>query len=285
MERIFFLGSPWLFYKIYTGANSSDIILEEIVKKAMNLLVSKGLVSKWFFIRYGDPKYHIRLRIYCRNKNNIGEIINILYPELKKLFEENFIWKLEIGTYKRELERYGEHSILLAEDIFYFDSKMIVNFLSFQNMYDPTYRWLFALKSLDSFMNIFKLSTIEKYNLIESLRVSFNNEFKVNKILRKQINKKYKYYENQIENFFIFQDENIKLLLLERDENLANSLELFKKLNDKSKIKLKLESFISSCMHMSMNRIFKSKNRLNEMVCYDFLSKYYKTKLMKIRKN
>ncbi|MFK7749084.1 MAG: lantibiotic dehydratase C-terminal domain-containing protein, partial [Kordia sp.] len=38
-----------------------------------------------------------------------------------------------------------------------------------------------------------------------------------------------------------------------------------------------INDLMGSYMHMLMNRLFKSKNRIHEMVCYDFLYRYYKS--------
>ena len=39
---------------------------------------------------------------------------------------------------------------------------------------------------------------------------------------------------------------------------------------------LSIDSLLASYIHMMMNRLFKSKNRLHELVLYEFLYRYYK---------
>lgn len=55
---------------------------------------------------------------------------------------------------------------------------------------------------------------------------------------------------------------------------------------DKMLVKLNLERYgnlnIASLLHMMMNRLFVSKNRLSEMVVYNFLMRYYKSKIARI---
>ena len=50
--------------------------------------------------------------------------------------------------------------------------------------------------------------------------------------------------------------------------------EITKKLN-KEELQWISDYSLSSLIHMTMNRFFKSKNRLHEMVIYFFLYKYY----------
>ena len=40
---------------------------------------------------------------------------------------------------------------------------------------------------------------------------------------------------------------------------------------------------ISSYLHMEMNRLFTSNNRLNEMVVYNYLTRYYKSEIAKAK--
>ena len=44
-------------------------------------------------------------------------------------------------------------------------------------------------------------------------------------------------------------------------------------------------SHVGSIIHMLNNRIFSTQNRLQELVIYDFLSRYYKSKLARDNKN
>ena len=45
------------------------------------------------------------------------------------------------------------------------------------------------------------------------------------------------------------------------------------------------ENNLSSYIHMMMNRLFRSKNRMHELLIYDFLSRYYKSEMAKQKKN
>ena len=61
--RSFYPGDKWLYYKLYGGVKSCDFILPIYILPMMNRLKRMHLISKWFYIRYSDPDFHIRLRI------------------------------------------------------------------------------------------------------------------------------------------------------------------------------------------------------------------------------
>lgn len=54
--------------------------------------------------------------------------------------------------------------------------------------------------------------------------------------------------------------------------------ELFIKINKRSN-KITIEYLLTSYIHMMLNRLFKSKNRIYELVLYDFLRRYYASKI------
>ncbi len=45
----------------------------------------------------------------------------------------------------------------------------------------------------------------------------------------------------------------------------------------KGQLQMPLNHLMSSFIHMSMNRLFRAKNRVHELVCYDYLYRYYKS--------
>jgi len=283
-QRNFIIGDSWLYYKIYTGSKTSDTILTEIIKPITNKLLKDKIIDKWFFIRYADPKHHIRVRFHYDNPEYIGHIINALYSAFKTFIDQDLIWKMQIDTYQREIERYGSNTIDIGETLFYYDSKMIVNFLDLIEGDDGgKLRWLFSIRAIDSLLNSFKYKIEEKKNLLEDLSIGFKNEFGATKHLRKQLNDKYRKEGDKLQNFMALTIENnqgyliILELLKEKEIDIEDIDITILNHHNKGSLELNLNNLMSSYIHMLMNRIFKSKNRLHEMVCYDFLYRYYKS--------
>lgn len=291
-QRSFVLGDSWVYYKIYTGYKTADKVLSNIILPIVNQLIEEQCVNKWFFIRYKDPKYHIRVRFHYTKPDDLLIIINRLYPHFKIFINQNLIWNIQTDTYQREIERYGVNSMDLSEMIFYHDSMMIVKFLGIiENQENPEeLRWLFSLRAIDSLLNNFKYTTKGKNDLLENLSSSFKNEFNASKFLRKQLSDKYRNKRKEIENFMAITEKNkpfnIKMLdiLSEKEKNIDCIVTEILKLRNKNNLGIDLNYLLSSYIHMFMNRLFTSKNRLHEMVCYDFLFRYYKSKLARIKK-
>jgi thiopeptide-type bacteriocin biosynthesis protein len=286
VQRIFTVGSKWLYYKIYTGHKTADLILTQIIKPKIEDFIKQGLIDKWFFIRYADPKHHLRIRFLCSDTNNIGKIITGLHGPLDHFMEQDLIWKIQLDTYQRELERYGANTMELSETLFYHDSNSIIQFLDLiEGDEGEQLRWLYALRSIDYLFDSFKYSLEEKLVFIDSLKTGFGREFGMSRPLKKQLDYKYRKERDNIEAFMTFTEESepdyepILAILDTKKRALQPLIEQILNLKEKGKPKLELNNLINSYIHMLMNRTFKSKNRLNEMVCYDYLYRFYNTQM------
>src|SRR6185295_17125698 len=56
VRRNFPPGSEWFYAKLYTGQATADQILTETIAPIV------ADQPAWFFIRYGDPHWHVRFR-------------------------------------------------------------------------------------------------------------------------------------------------------------------------------------------------------------------------------
>ena len=67
MKKTFVVGDKWLYYKIYCGVTTADTILLKVIKPLTEELLALKKIKKWFFIRYSDPKPHLRFRVELIN--------------------------------------------------------------------------------------------------------------------------------------------------------------------------------------------------------------------------
>ncbi len=290
IKRKLIIGDEWLYYKLYTGPKSADYVLTELVKPVSEYLLSNEIIDKWFFIRFGDPDLHIRLRFHLTEKDSIISIIRIVNKEVRDLIDENIIWSLQVDTYQREIERYGMNTMEISEDIFFHDSVMVVNMLDMiEGEEGERIRWLFGLRAIDSLLDDFDFSLENKSDLLKKLKDSFADEFGMNKDLRVQLDKKFRNERPSIQDVLdrnkdAYSEMFPLFKLLDKKSKLTRDfLGGITKLRESNELRLPLNSLVSSYIHMMLNRLFKSKQRVHEMVLYDFLYKYYKSALARIK--
>lgn len=286
IKRTFTPGSEWIYFKIYAGSKNLDNILLQDISYIVNKLNKLEIIEKWFFIRYADPDSHIRVRFLINNSKHIGEVITLLHQRLESLIKSNSVWKIQIDTYRRELERYGYNTIEDTEQIFYKDSGCILDILKlikkFQN---ENYRWMIALIMIDSLLSDFSFNLESKFQLLETMSNSFKLEFGFDKFNSKQFNSKFRDKKSIIESVLNneVRDENFHRLLkyvTKRTKNLEPTVKQLQMKLAKHKDS-QLGNLLQSYIHMMLNRLFMSKNRVHELVLYDFMRRYYTSEISK----
>ena len=277
MQRNFCLGSEWLYYKIYTGVKTTDLILLEKLQPVILQLKKRNIIKQWFFIRYKDTDEHFRIRFLIEKPNNLAKVIKAFYTVMNELLQNNLVWKIQTDTYKREFERYGEITIEDSEFLFWNDSEMMLEYLSIKKTFPKQeMALLFSFASIDSFLNTFSLFNLDKYNLMNSLQHSFKEEFNADKKLKKELDKEYRELSNELEYFVSGNAKKDFPYFFEIIEKKQIQI-IEKVLEIKNKIEIPINDFISSHIHMMLNRQYTSKQRMYELIIYDHLYRYYKT--------
>lgn len=285
IKRTFIIGEEWLYYKIYCGSYSADTILTETISPIVIELQKRKLIDYWFFIRYNDPKSHLRLRFHLNKIEVIQEVIQIMASHFSKLIREDTAYEINIGTYKREIERYGSNTIVEAEKVFYYHSEKTLQIISETlPQHNEIVRIFVALKSIDDLLAHFKISLIERQNFVEEKCTYFKLEHGIKKDNIKKMAELYVKYRSDI--FLLLNHkeepkylEGLLEILSSSDEEMQNIKKIHLKIK-KNKAIIPLD-LISSFIHMNVNRLFRSKQRQYEMLCYDFMNKYYKTLIAK----
>ncbi|MEW7278626.1 lantibiotic dehydratase [Aquimarina sp. 2201CG1-2-11] len=277
VQRKFIPGDEWLYYKIYCGIKSADIILSDIIAPLIEELKKEQLIEKWFFIRFNDPDFHLRIR-FKYNKNIAGSIDKIatcFKHYMKSYVDNHFINKIELSTYIRELERYGGDLIDEAETIFHYDSDMVMYLVSkLRENRQEKERWVLSLKAIDGYLRMFKLSSKEKLTIAQGLYSSFQKEFSASKNMRKQIDKKFRLYKDDIIESMKAEENEYAYIINARNRSISDHIE--KLLNVE---KRQLVYFLNSFIHMTINRIAISNPRMHELVLYGLLEKFYRVEV------
>ncbi len=281
IKKKFIIGEEWLYYKIYCGAKTADLLLTKQIKPLVIFLLQQNYIDKWFFIRYNDSDHHLRIRFHLSNLQHIGFIITQVKEVLSPLIENRSIHKIETATYNRELKRYGADTIVQAETLFFNDSMLILEALELIKDEDTLLK--FVLKNTMDLLENCNLDDTQKLQFVKEQMEAFKVEFHVNKKSNKQLTEKYRNRKQEIEVFLentTKQKEHKPLHQFLKNKNKRDKQVLGKILMSKN---VSITNKMSSFVHMSINRSFRTKQRLYEMLCYDFLVRYYKTKIAKAK--
>ena len=149
VRRSFAPGSEWLYAKLYTGQATADQILTETIAPLVHD------APAWFFLRYGDPQWHVRFRVRGEPAWLYGELMPRLAAQTHAMLGDGRMWRFQLDTYEREVERYGGAAgIELAERLFCADSACAIDILG---MLDGDAgndaRWRLALRGIDQLLD------------------------------------------------------------------------------------------------------------------------------------
>lgn len=270
-QRVFIPGSKWVYYKIYCGLNTADRILTHMIGPLGNQLINDAIIDQWFFIRYSDPENHLRVRFLLKDEKNIENVMRGVYQTLDSHVNDQLIWNLQLATYQRELERYGTNTIEDLESFFHHDSEFLLEIIKVSQDEETRFRQVFYY--VDRLINLFISNQEEKLAFLDRGQSNFKSEFKASNFTKKQLSKKYRSF-NTGDHSGILQMDLAPL------QTIANKI---LSMDTEGTLELPINNLLGSIVHMTVNRAFQSRQRLYEMVLYDFLhqktrSDYYRQK-------
>lgn len=271
------IGSEWLYFKVYCGEASANRILLEALHPVLNKMHQNGMIKKWFFVRFADPSYHLRLRILLSNETDFSMPVQLIMRHLGEWEKQGFIWKIQLDTYQRELQRYGTRSMEFVETIFHISSDLVLHRLKQKNEDQAEHgEWLWGLMSADAILTAFSLSLEQKTELLQGLRNGFASEYATGKLLKEQLDLKFRQHRDLLNKNL---DENVLCEHITNEfQHAAKSILL---LRDNGLLEPNFDQLAGSLLHMHLNRLFTSKPREHELICYDLLYRFYKSKWMK----
>ncbi len=276
LKRKFVLGDEWIYFKMYTGRVTANEILLNNIHYLVNTLKDKLIIDKWFFIRFNDPEFHIRVRFHIIDINDISYVIDEINKQANILLEEKKIWKIDFSPYDRELERYLWNNIKNSETLFHYDSELCLSLLChLKETNQPEKVWIYIIRSIDEYFNSFSIDLITRLAVISRMFDSFWIEFGSDKKIKLQIDKKYRLYYTEITKVLNKSYEVIDGIFHERKVHIANiSFEIYKSEH--------VENLLRSYIHMNINRLINANPRFHELLIYGLLQKQYKQQIARL---
>jgi len=272
VKQEYIIGSRWLYLKLYCNPSVSNALL---AKKLLPLLdqFDRTELDSWFFIRYRDEGYHIRLRLKVR-EIFIGQLLTRLKKRLHDHVHIHLIREYQADTYRRELERYGADIIGSVEGFFHASSELIVRYIKVSVKKAAKYSYhSIAFVSVAHLIDSFLPLPDDQLAFLEQMVHTFYSEFSDDKSLKIDLDKKYREIKTEIKELL---NDNAYY----EKQKLGNWSDLFI-----SKIKELLKSakhfshkrktqLLADLIHMHLNRLFVDQQRNHELIVYYCLHKH-----------
>ncbi|WP_426749390.1 lantibiotic dehydratase [Myxococcus sp. Y35] len=290
--RTFPPGSEWLYAKLYTGTATVDRLLGLTLAPILRQLTASGALSHWFFLRFGDPDWHLRLRLHGSPERLHAEALPLLQRACASALASGEGWKLQLDTYEREVERYGGPAgIALAEQLFAADSDAVLAILeAYPGDTGADLRWQLALRGMDALMNILGLSLEAKLALVSRCRAAFGVEFKVNAHFEDQLSQRFRKERRALETLLDGASPGTEPwragldAFAQRDLRLRPIAEQLQAADQAGRLAVPLAMLAEGFLHMHVNRLLVSDHRAQELILYDFLTRLYRSQRARTRK-
>jgi thiopeptide-type bacteriocin biosynthesis protein len=292
VRRSFPPGSEWLYAKLYTGTSTADGVLHEVVVPVV--AATRDAADSWFFIRYGDPEWHLRVRFHGDPAALQTKVLPALAATAAPLLDDGRLWKVQLDTYEREIERYGgPRGIEPSERLFMVDSEAVVAVLAMLDGDEGAdARWRLALYGTDQLLGDLGLDPAAKLAVMGDLRTTFAQEFAGGsdlKPIRIQLDQRLRGERKSLDTLLYASDAEHPLapgleVFAQRSEHLAPIVAELAAREKAGELTAPLLQIAPSYVHMHVNRIIRSAGRAHEMVIYDFLYQLYQSRSAREKK-
>jgi thiopeptide-type bacteriocin biosynthesis protein len=251
----------------------------------ISVLGEHGAVDRWFFIRYGDPDWHLRVRFHGQPSRLHGEVLPSLEAATAPLIDDGRIWRVQLDTYEGEVERYGgAEGTELAEQLFHVDSESALKLAALvSDDARGNVRWRLAFLGMDLLLTDLNFDPDTRLSVTRQAREMFAAEFRADAVLRHQLGTRFRLERSALEALLgsaagadslfsagldILRHRSVRL------ETIAGELRSRARAG---RLTTPLPELAVSFLHMHANRLLRSAHRAQELVLYDFLSRLYES--------
>jgi thiopeptide-type bacteriocin biosynthesis protein len=272
-ERRFIPGSEWLNISLYCTTRSADQVLVNVVLPVLG----HGETNKrpWFFIRYHDPRPHLRIRVKTAPEDT-GRLMSAFKEQLSRDNRRDLVGDFKTETYCRELERYSPDLISSVEDLFCAGTAVYLNRLTGMGLIQE--REFFPFAVVYAMITRFLRPGPAVAAYLHWVKEHFLKELKADKALKRDLDHKYREISGELTSMLskseqqLMDKESLPAFLAKVDR-LSHATE--------SWTNAKREEFLSDLIHMQVNRMFTASQRQNEAVVYYCLHKFELSKIAK----
>ncbi|QES87613.1 lantibiotic dehydratase [Rhizosphaericola mali] len=258
----------WLYYKIYCHEGSANNIIGNYIFPLSTELENADIISKWFFIRYNDNGFHIRLRFLVK-EGQLQEVMEKCHAVFAELESAGTVSQIQTVPYERELERYGKN-IINAETFFHIDSRLAACYLHYcQRNWDQPEYYALVFQSINVLTDKMGLGLKEKAVFHEKSYESLRAELQQHTEIYRELQPVFRKFRNVMTLLHHSLDGN--KIVKDEFRRFQASLESF----DFNKEISDLFSILPSLVHMQLNRILVCDFRRQEMIVHYIMWKHY----------
>jgi thiopeptide-type bacteriocin biosynthesis protein len=199
-----------------------------------------------------------------------------------RALERGLAYDAQLGTYEREIERYGgPKGIVIAERLFHADSDAVVALLAMfeRGAAGLDERWRIGALGSEALMRDLGLDDEARIAQARRIHAAFEVEFRADARLRKQVAARVRAEQASVAELVAATSADDHPLapgigvLAERSARIEPLAAELAELRAAGRLELPLEQLAGSCVHMWLDRLCRTENRFHEYVTYALLTR------------
>jgi thiopeptide-type bacteriocin biosynthesis protein len=272
-------GGEWLYLRIYGGPSTLERVFAEAIAPIVRAEARAGRVTRWFFLRYGDPEWHFRLRLRGAPEHLYGAVLPQLERALRPYHDDGALRRVTLDSYEPELDRYGGlDGMELAEAMFEADSEALAALIPHYAA-DRAERWRLALLGMHDVFDALDIELDGKLALARASRDGFAKELGAGVAAKKALGQRFRQERARIEALLLHRKDDaltagLAALDARRDALRGTAARLHDGIAA-GRIARALGELAPSYVHMWVNRAVHTASREQEFVLYDLLARTY----------
>jgi thiopeptide-type bacteriocin biosynthesis protein len=282
-------GSSWLYCKLYTTPTAADDLLRTVVRPVVAEAEAAGTIRGWFFLRYNDPDFHLRLRFHGAPDALLGAVLPALRAAAAAAFAGGRIARLQLDTYEREVDRHGgPDGIELAEQIFHADSAAALAWITDPAVaVDESTRWHLALRGIDQLIDDLGLSCVDKHRLAAGVRDDLQRRLRADSAVLRAIGDRFRVERAPLERLLDRTGDAAHPLAAglavcaRRSATLRPVVDELRRREAAGQLTRSIAEQARSHVHLSINRIASTHPLEHELVLCSFLARLHRGRLVR----
>jgi thiopeptide-type bacteriocin biosynthesis protein len=276
-------GGDWLYVKAYCGVAGLDRILRDAVAPLVRDLRADAAIDRWFFLRYSDPEWHLRLRIH----GEAGPLWRDVAPRVLGALSavRGAVHKVVVDTYEPEVERYGGPAgITLAEEIFEADSDAAIA-IAERYAGNAEARWHLALVGMDAMLTDLGLTLEQRRNVMDDARAGQARRYSQGVRMKRQMGDKFRTLRPELEGLLTQPPERLALgvaAIRRRSVAMSKLAPRLLGLDQRGQLTTSALDLAASHLHMWANRVFRGSANAQELVLYELLYRVYDGRIARL---
>ena len=282
-------GDPqreWLYAKFYIAESAADRVLRRLVQPLVARVEHEGWSDRWFFIRYRDPGFHLRVRFHGSAEVLRDRVLPALFEASKSLRGDGFLWRLELDSYQPEYARYhGPAGVALAERVFHADSEAALALMGMTSGDSGSEaRWPMVLLGMDRLLTDLGIDLPAKAALLARQAERMARRMNVGKSLKVRAADFFRTRQRPLAAMLengATSEANAPFgpVLEKRSNRIAAIVEA----NPDPEARRLLRLSAHDYLHLSVNRMLRCSILHQETILYDFLRRIYESRLARQR--